>query len=416
MLDYILNAPMNGSTAHLAHRDSPVRVGVVGAGKFATMFLNRAGRQPGVEIAWVADLQLERARAAAAGALADTDAEALIDAHDVDVVVEATGSPEAGARHALAAIDASRNVVMVTVEADALVGPELARRARRKGVVYSLAYGDQPALVCELVDWARTCAFNVVCAGKGTRYEPGFHLSTPDTVWEHYGLRPAGADARMFNSFVDGTKSAIEMAAVCNATGLRPQEEGLRFPPCTLETLPELPAGLSRSGTVEVVAGDDLRFGVYVVFEADDDLTRRTLPEYGVVTDQSGRFAALYRPYHFIGFELLVSVLRVSLDGEPTGAPEAFVADVVAVAKRDLEAGQVLDGEGGYCVYGELLPGGRSRDDRLLPIGLADGAVLSRSAAAGERIRLDAVELHAGDWLLELRRQALTEPVAAPTI
>jgi predicted homoserine dehydrogenase-like protein len=395
---------MSGLLAHLADRRRPVRVGLVGAGKFSTMFLNRARRVRGVEIAWVADLDVDRARAAAPGAVVGTDAEALIESQQVDVVVEATGSPEAGARHALAAIESGRHVVMVTVEADVLVGPELARRARAQGVVYSLAYGDQPALVCELVDWARACGFDVACAGKGTRYEPGFELSTPDTVWEHYGLRPSGADASMFNSFVDGTKSAIEMAAVCNATGLVPQDEGLRFPVCPIGSLPELPGRLSRSRTVEVVAGDELRFGVYVVFAADDELTRRTFTEYGIATDRSGRYAALHRPYHFVGLEVLVSVLRAALSGEPTGTPSAFIADVAAVAKRDLDPGRALDGEGGYCVRGALVSAERSRRERILPVGLAAGAVVRRSVAAGERLTLDDVELAVGEPVLELRR------------
>ena len=137
--------------------------------------------------------------------------------------------------HALRAIEAGRHVVMVNVEADALVGPLLARRAQAAGVVYTLAYGDQPALICELVEWARLCGFEVVCAGKGTKHLPAYHEVTPATVWEHYGLPPeqtAGLNAQMFCSFLDGTKSAVEMAAVANATGLVPQARGLGFPAC----------------------------------------------------------------------------------------------------------------------------------------------------------------------------------------
>ena len=119
-----------------------------------------------------------------------TDDSAALIAADLDVVIEATGNPAAGIAHALACIDAGRHVVMVNVEADALAGPLLAERARQAGVVYSLAYGDQPALTCELVDWARACGFEVACAGKGTRYHPTFHQSTPDTVWENFGITP----------------------------------------------------------------------------------------------------------------------------------------------------------------------------------------------------------------------------------
>jgi predicted homoserine dehydrogenase-like protein len=371
------------------------------------MFTTQVRRVAGLELAWVADLDLDRARAAAGGARVSTDASALIAELEADVVVEATGSPAAAAGHAIAAIEHGRHVVMVTVEADALVGPALAQRARAAGVVYSLAYGDQPALICELVEWARVCGFEVVCAGKGTLYRPGFHQTTPDTVWEHYGSRPEGADAHMFTTFVDGTKSAIEMAAVCNATGLAPQAEGLRFPPCSRDELAELPTRVSRSGTVEVIASDDLRWGVFVVFAAADETTRRALVEYGVQTDRQGRWAALYRPNHLVGLELAVSVLRAGLRAEATGTPSSVCADVVAVAKRDLQPGEVLDGEGGYTVYGALAPLDRSLGEGLLPIGLSGAAALRRPVAAGEPIALAHVELHADELLLRLRREAL---------
>jgi predicted homoserine dehydrogenase-like protein len=401
---------LHGLLAELEAREEPLRVGVVGAGKFASMFLGQARRLPGIEIAWVADLDLERARAAAREAPASADAESLIGAVLADVVVEATGSPEAGARHALAAFRSGQHVVMVTVEADALVGAALARRAREAGLVYSLAYGDQPALVCDLVEWARVCGFEVVCAGKGTRYEPGFHLSTPDTVWEHYGLRPEAGDPRMFNSFVDGTKSAIEMAAVCNATGLEPQEEGLRFPACSCDSLVSLPGRLSRSGTVEVVAGDDLRWGVFVVFAAPDEAARQAFREYGVQTSPDGRYGALYRPSHLVGLELSVSVLEAGLRQRPTGSPATFRADVAAVAKRDLAPGDVLDGEGGYSAYGALVPAQRSAQDRLLPIGLTAGGLVTDAISAGEPISLAQVELACDGELLELREETLIHP------
>jgi predicted homoserine dehydrogenase-like protein len=371
------------------------------------MFTMQARRVAGLELAWVADLDLDRARAAAGAASVGTDATALIAEHEADVIVEATGSPAAAARHAITAIEHGRHVIMVTVEADALVGPALARRAEAAGVVYSLAYGDQPALICELIEWARVCGFEVVCAGKGTLYRPGFHQTTPDTVWERYGSRPEGADSHMFTTFVDGTKSAIEMAAVCNATGLVPQAEGLRFPACSRDSLAELPEGLSRSGTVEVIASDDLRWGVFVVFAAVDEAARRSLVEYGVQTDSQGRWAALHRPNHLVGLELAVSVLRAGLRGEPTGTPSTVCADVVAVAKRDLQAGEVLDGEGGYSVYGALVPLDRSLAEGLLPIGLSGAAVLQQPVAAGETIALAQVELQADELLLHLRREAL---------
>ena len=212
-------------------------------------------------------------------------------------MVEATGDAVAGAAHALAAIEAGKHVVMVNVEADVLCGPALARRAAERGVVYSLAYGDQPALIAEQVDWARACGLEVIAAGKGTKYLPAFHRSTPDTVWGHYGITPeraaaGGMNPKMFNSFLDGTKSAIEMAAVANACELGVPEDGLTFPPCGVDDLPfvlrpaEAGGQLERPGMVEVVSSlerdgrpvhRDLRWGVYVVFAAPLGLRRALL-------------------------------------------------------------------------------------------------------------------------------------------
>ena len=418
-----------------ARESDPVRVAVIGAGKFSSMFLAQVRTAPGMRVVGVCDLAPERAQAtlrrsgwsddeiAAIGVFPDADS--VIGHDDPEVVVEATGDPVAGVRHALACIAAGRHVVMVNVEADVLAGPLLARRAAEAGTVYSLAYGDQPALIVELVDWARTCGFEVVCAGKGTKYLPAFHASTPDTVWQHYGISPeraasGGMNARMFNSFLDGTKSAIEMAAVANATGLQPAAGGLCFPPCGSNDLAETlkPAGdggtLPHLGTVEVVSSlrrdgspveRDLRWGVYVTFAAPSDYAASCFGEYGVPTDRSGRYAALYRPAHLIGLELGISIASAALRGEPTGAPERFAADVVAVAKRDLHAGEVLDGEGGSTVWGRLMPATDSLSVDALPIGIAAGATVKRPIATGETVARADVENHVPADVLELRRE-----------
>ena len=427
----------------------PVRVGLIGAGKFGTMFLAQARFMAGLRMVGVADLSVERAReaclragwpaerladAATPGAIADVarggrtalteSGEALI-ASELDVVVEATGSPEAAIRHALAVIAAGRHLVMVTVEADVLVGLALKRRADRAGVVYSLAYGDQPALICELVDWARACGFEVIAAGKGTRYLPEYHASTPETVFDHYGFTREQVargefNARMYNSFLDSTKSAIEMAAVANATGLLPPPGGLAFPPVGVDDLaevlkPEADGGrLTEPGVVEVASslhrdgrrvGGDLRWGVYVTFRAPTEYVGRCFREYGLRTDRSGRYAALYRPYHLVGLELGVSVASAALRKEPTGAPQAFVADVVACAKRDLEPGEVLDGEGGYTVYGRLVRAAESLERRYLPVGLAHGVRLTRRVKQDEIVPAEAVSLPERSAALELRRE-----------
>jgi len=394
-----------------------VRVGLIGAGKFGSMFLNQAPTMPGIEIAVIADLDPERARAAcrtvgwdaariARTAFVASGAEACADP-SVEVVVEATGSPPAGIAHARAAIAAGKHIVMVNVEADVLAGPLLAEEARAKGVVYSLAYGDQPALTCEIVDWARACGFEIVAAGKGTKYLPAYHAVTPDDVWAHYGLTPeeakrGGMNPQMFNSFLDGTKSAIEMAAIANASGLGVPGDGLLFPPCGVDDLPQILRGsaaggaLERDGMVEVVSSlerdgrpvfRDLRWGVYVVLKAPNDYARTCFQEYGLKTDASGWYAAMYKPYHLIGLELGMSVLSAALRGEPTGQPRGWRGDAVAVAKRPLRAGETLDGEGGYTVWGKLVPAERSLAEGALPIGLAHKVPLIRDVAAGAIVR-----------------------------
>ena len=392
----------------------PVRVGLIGAGKFGSMFLAQVPSIQGLEVAVIADLDPERAKLACktvgwdAARIARTQfvargADAIADER-VDVVIEATGSPVAGISHALAAIEARKNIVMVNVEADALAGPLLARKAREAGVVYSMAYGDQPALIAEMVDWARSAGFAIAAAGKGTKYLPAYHTVTPDGVWEHYGLtaaeaKTAGMNSQMFNSFLDGTKSAIEMAAVANACELDVPHDGLKFPPCGADELahvlrPTAIGGVLESdGLVEVVSSlqrdgvpveRDLRWGVYVVLKAQNDYAAACFKQYGLPTDASGRYAAMYKPFHLIGLELSISVLNVALRGEPTGSCRGFRGDAVAVAKRALKAGETLDGEGGYTVYAKLIPAERSLKLGALPIGLAHHVKLNRDIAAGE--------------------------------
>ncbi|MBV8399256.1 MAG: Gfo/Idh/MocA family oxidoreductase [Acetobacteraceae bacterium] len=412
----------------------PVRVGLIGAGKFGSMFLSQVPTTSGIEVSTIADLNPERARAACAAVgwgaerIARTrfteDSRALIAAPEVEVVVEATGHATAGIGHARRAIAEGKHIVMVNVEADVLAGPLLAKQAAQAGVVYSMAYGDQPALICELVDWARSCGFPVIAAGKGTKFLPEFHASTPATVWGYYGLseeaaRQGGMNPQMFNSFLDGTKSGIEMAAVANATGLTPPPDGLGFPPVGIDDLASIlrpgnhPHALHHTGQVEVVSSvnregsavpRDLRWGVYVVFEAPNEYAARCFREYGVETDASGRFSALYRPFHLIGLELNVSILSAALRREPTGAADAFRGDVVATAKRDLKAGEILDGEGGACVWGKLLPARTSLEIGGLPIGLASRVPLTRDVPAGQSVTWNDVRIDTGDEAYRFRR------------
>src|SRR5260221_172117 len=212
------------------------------------------------------------------------------------------------------AIAAGMQAVTVNVEADVLAGPLWAGAAPSAGVVYSLAYGDQPGLTAEMVDWARATGFRVVAAGKGTKYLPAYHDVTPEGVWRHYGLtaaeaQSAGMNPQMFNSFLDGTKSAIEMAAIANATGLDVPTDGLLFPPCGVDDLPHMMRPrdkggvLEKSGVVEVVSSLErdgrpvfrgLGWGGYVVVEAPNDYAADCFRQYGLKTKASARYPAIY--------------------------------------------------------------------------------------------------------------------------
>lgn len=429
-----------------AAESRPLRVGLIGAGKFGSMYLSQAQRTPGIHLVGVADLSPPRAIAAlrtvgwpAAKLKAKSFAEAarkgstcitddamgLITSAEIDIIIDATGHPAAGIAHVLACCDHGKHIVMVNVEADALAGPLLAKRAREAGIVYSLAYGDQPALICEMVDWARTAGLEVVAAGKGTKYLPAYHASTPATVWDHYGISPedaklGGMNAQMFNSFLDGTKSAIEMAAVANATGLKPAPGGLNFPPCGVDDLarvlkPVRDGGqLTHRGQVEVISSlerdgrpvfRDLRWGVYVTFAGGSDYVRRCFREYGLVTDTSGEYSAMYKPYHLIGLELGISVASVGLRREPTGAAQAWHGDVVATAKRDLKRGETLDGEGGFTVFGRLMPARDSLAIGGLPLGLAHGVKLKQPVKAGTPVRWSDVSIDTKNAAVAFRRE-----------
>ena len=341
-------------------------------------------------------------------------------------MIEATGHPEAGIRHALAAIEAGKHIVMVNVEADVLAGPLLAAKARERGIVYSMAYGDQPALVAEMVDWARAAGFKVAAAGKGTKYLPHYHQRHAGRclgpLWPDARARrrQPGMNPQMFNSFLDGTKSAIEMAAIANACDLDVPEDGLSFPPCGVDDLahvlrPRTVGGqLEHDGMVEVVSSlerdgrpvfRDLRWGVYVVLKAPNDYAAACFKQYGLPTDSTGRYAAMYKPFHLIGLELSISVLSAALRGEPTGSTRAWRGDAVAVAKRHLKAGENLDGEGGYTVYGRLVPASRSWGARMLPIGLAHGVRLIRDIPSGAVVTESDVSLDPGRLAVQVRNE-----------
>ena len=431
------------------NQGKPLRVGLIGAGKFAAMYLAQVPRTPGVHLVAIADLSPDNAKTNLARvgwnpavfsgssiekALKDRsthisdDWQALVCHPSIDIVIEATGNPVAAVEHILGAFRHGKHVVNVTVEADAFCGPMLAQKAKQAGVVYSLAYGDQPALICELVDWARAAGFPVVAAGRGHKWLPHYAQSTPETVWGYYGLTPeqakvGGLNPKMFNSFLDGSKPAIETSAVCNATGLTAAPTGLSFPACSIDDLPsvmrprEEGGQLHHKGQVEVVSSlerdgkpilYDIRFGVWVVFEGESEYIRRCFSEYGVKTDPSGGYACMYKRWHLIGLEVGISVASVGLRGEPTGCATGWRADAVAVAKKDLNNSEILDGEGGYTVVGRLMPAEASLAQGCLPLGLAHGWKLLRPVAAGQPLKWSDVACDANVPAVKLRREMET--------
>ena len=424
----------------------PVRVGLIGAGKFGSMYLSQIPRTPGVHLVAIADLSPDAARrnlarvgwdpmrtqaASMDQALREgstwvgEDWQALVRHPAIDVVVECTGHPIAAVDHCLEAFAHGKHVVNVTVEADAFCGPLLAQRAAQAGVVYSLAFGDQPALICDLVDWARTCGFPVVAAGRGHKWLPHFAQSTPETVWGYYGLTPeqaerGGLNPKMFNSFLDGSKPSIESTAVSNATGLSVPSNGLLYPPASVADIPfvtrpiEEGGVLEKKGMVEVISSlepngrvipYDIRMGVWVTVEAETDYIKNCFEEYNAHTDPSGRYFTLYKRWHLIGLEVGVSVANVAVRQEPTGVAIGWNADVVATAKRDLAVGEMLDGEGGYTVWGKLLPAQTSKRMGGLPLGLAHDVRVIRPVRAGQSLCWDDVAMNTNTRAYQLRRE-----------
>ncbi len=428
-----------------AENDNPIRIGLIGAGKFGSMFLSQVRKLPGIQLIGVADRSVENAKSNMAfvgwpeeqysaqsldhavktkATHVSDDWRTLLAHPAVDIIVECTGAPLAAIEHALAAFEQGKHVINVTVEADAFCGYALAQKAKQAGVIYSMAYGDQPALTCDLVDWARACGFNVVAAGRGHKWLPEYRRSTPETVWEHWGITQQMAERgrlnpKMFNSFLDGSKPAIESSAIANATGLDVPSNGLQFPVGGAEDLatimrPKSEGGcLEKKGMVEVASSlthdgnavpYDIRQGVWVVFEGETEYLRNCFQEYTVKTDDSGRYTSLYKRWHLIGLELPISVASVGLRGEPTGLIKSFNADVAAIAKRDLAAGEMLDGEGGYTVTGGLRPGKASIAAGYLPLGLAHDVKLKHPIADGNPITFSDVHIDKNTTAYKLRK------------
>jgi predicted homoserine dehydrogenase-like protein len=432
--------------AELEEKSAPVTVGIIGSGTFGSQIISQTCQIKGMRISAIADLKPERATHALhlggieseriVSAETSTEIDKAIDKDrpavtataeelirsKVDVVVEATGNVEVGARHGYSAIMAKKHVVMVTVEADVLVGYLLKKLADNAGVIYSLAYGDEPALAAELCDWARTLGFRVIAAGKGTRFTKEFRKANPDDVPRLYGFSGKDYNAKMFCSFLDGTKHSIEMAALSNMTGLVPDVRGMHFPTVDLREIPDKlslkgKGGILESeGVVEAISAihpdgsfveRSIRGGLYAVIEGMTPFPVESLESYGeiigMIIGKKSKQAMIYRPQHFVGHEVPIGIGRMMLYGESTGAPMGHVSEVVAAAKKNLKPGTILDGEGGYTVYGIIEKADVAKAKRLLPVGLTEGAEVVHEIPEHGMITYDNVKVRES-FTLNLRR------------
>jgi predicted homoserine dehydrogenase-like protein len=411
-----------------------INVAFIGCGKFISMFLSQYNQLKKIRIDTIVDLNIEQAKKNCLNSglskktISTINFVKSIDEaldRDIEIFIEATGNPIVGTIHAIKIIKQKKHLILVNVEADVTCGKYLADIAKENNVICSMAYGDQPSLIMEQIEWARLNGFSVVCAGKGTKYHPSFEYSTPDTVWGHYGLSKeraeveSGMNPKMFNSFLCGDKSAIEMCAVSNAADLKCPSNGLTFPPVGVydiakKLIPKEEGGLiDYEGQVEVISSidldqkdilNDLRWGVYIVIKAQNQYVKNCFKDYGMVTDSSGSYSAIWRPYHYIGLELAQSIYSIALDQKATGHTKNYNADVATYAKKDLKIGEKLDGEGGFCARGKLVTSKKSKQENMLPLGLTDGAIVKRNIMKDESINLSDVELNLPDDVVKARQ------------
>ncbi|MCH1557569.1 MAG: hypothetical protein L7R87_00460 [Flavobacteriaceae bacterium] len=417
----------------LENRKEPIKIAFIGCGKFVSMFLAQYNHLDKIQIDSIVDLNLNRAKKncinsgikqSSIDKINFTNSLDNILDRNIEIFIEATGNPIIGTVHAVKIIKNKKNLILVNVEADITCGKYLSDLAKENNVICSMAYGDQPSLILEQIEWARLNGFSVVCAGKGTKYHHTFEYSTPDTVWSHYGLTKeraeieSGMNPKMFNSFLCGDKSAIEMCAVSNAADLKCPKNGLTFPPIGVydiakKMIPKSEGGLlDFEGQVEVISSidfekkdivNDLRWGVYIVIKAQNEYVKNCFKDYGMVTDASGNYSAIWRPYHYIGLELAQSIYSIALDNRATGLTKNYNADVASYAKKDLKKGDKLDGEGGFCARGRLITSEKSKREKILPLGLTDNAILIRDINKDDVIKLNDVDLNLPEDVVKAR-------------
>ena len=403
----------------------PVRVGLVGAGQMGSGFVVQLARQTGVTVSVVADVAIERAETALTNAgiqdvtvggeisalaevieagghaaVADID---VLTALPVDIVVECSGVPEVATQVALSALTAGKDVALMTVEADVTVGLALAALAESEGRVYTVCRGDEPVECLKLIEFAEDLGLEVVMAGKG-KNNPLRQGDTPDDLIDEAAAK--GMNPKMLCSFVDGTKTMIEMAALANAADMELTQRSMIGPEATVETLakvfsPQEAGGvLDRTGVVDYCTGN-VAPGVFVIVRSDSEVVSEELRYLKL---GEGPYFALYRPFHLASIEAPLSIAEAVIDGDASLQPVAWRAEVTAIAKRALAAGERIDGIGGFTVYGDAVSADEAAATGELPIGLAGGATLVRDVAQGVPVRYEDVELDAEQVIVRLRR------------
>ena len=404
-----------------------IRVGLVGAGQMGEGLAVVLEQMSGIKTAVVVDAAAGRAVRAFASAgipasdVVETDdpdraLSALSDGRRVatsnvelawcepmDISVEATGVPEVGAAVARGAIKARKHVLQMNVETDATVGYILRRMAEKAGVVYTLSGGDEPGAIMELYDFVTTLGLEVVSAGKGKNNRLD-RTATADTVAET--ARRRRMNPKMLASFVDGTKTMVEMTSLANGIGFVPDVRGMHGPPVTVDAIAStyIPSdhGGVLSGPGKVDYGRGIAPGVFVVFTTDHPKLIRDL---GYLSMGPGPYYALYRPYHLANLETPISMVRAVLAEETTLATDRPpTAETVAFAKRKLAAGETVDDLGGYRVYGMIEKAETAARERFLPVGLAPGAVVTSPVRAGEPLTYHEVDLDESSHIVSLRR------------